>query len=245
MINTVRSQSGIRFLRSQLGRRSRPLRRVVTPHQFKEAYVNEALAGRVGATYLEIGVRDGESFRLAHADRRIGIDPARRPALATLRAGEEFFEMTSDRFFEITPRLLAGIRIDVALIDGLHEFRHALRDLLAVERYMREDGVVVLDDCNPRSADQAAEPGMAAPGTATCGRSRSTSAGNDRISPSSPSTPTRVSASSSASARRRTTQQTDTIERYKALPYDYLDRNRRAVLGLVAPAPLPAVLAGC
>jgi hypothetical protein len=245
MINTVRSQSGIRFLRAQLGRRSRSLRRVVTPHQFKETYVNEALAGRPGATYLEVGVRDGESFRLAHADRRIGVDPARRPALATLRAGEEFFEMTSDRFFdEIAPQLLADVRIDVALIDGLHEFRQALRDLLAVERYMREDGVVVLDDCNPCSAERAAETGD---GGAWNGDVWKVAEYVRRERPDL--TFVTIDADQGVGivtgfGTPADDPATETIERYRALPFDYLDRNRRAVLGLVAPAPLPAVLSG-
>lgn len=245
MINTNRPQSGIRFLRAQLGRRARPVRRVLTPRQFKETYVNEALVRRSAATYLEIGVRDGESFRLARAARKIGIDPVRRPAVAIPRAGEEFFEMTSDRFFdEVAPGLLAGTRIDVALIDGLHEFRHALRDLLGVERYMREDGVVVLDDCNPRSAGQAAETGD---GGAWNGDVWKVAEYVRRERPDLSFVT--VDADQGVGIVTGFGKPTDdpapdTIERYKALPYDYLDRNRQAVLGLIAPARLPVVLSG-
>src|SRR4051794_25923417 len=107
-----------RRLRHEIGRRSRPVRRLVTPRQFKETYVNQALAGRTGAVYLEIGVRDGESFRLARAARKIGVDPVRRPALAQLRVGEEFHEMTSDEFFAGPIRTVLGdTPIDVALVD--------------------------------------------------------------------------------------------------------------------------------
>lgn len=245
MTDTDRAQSGIRFLRARLGRSSRPVRRIVTPRQFKETYVNEALVGRSGSTYLEIGVRDGESFRLARADRKIGVDPVRRPALATLRAGEEFFEMTSDRFFdEVATDVLAGSRIDVALIDGLHEFRHALRDLLGVERHMREDGVVVLDDCNPRSAREAQETGD---GGAWNGDVWKVA---EYVRQERPDlTFVTVDADQGVGivtgfGRPADAPAPETVERYKALPYDYLDRNRQVVLGLVGPAQLATVLTG-
>lgn len=244
MINIERAQSGIRFLRAHLGRSSRPVRRIVTPRQFKETYVNEALVDRSEPTYLEIGVRDGESFRLARTDRKIGIDPVRRPALATLCAGEEFFEMTSDRFFdEVASEVLAGRKIDVALIDGLHEFRHALRDLLGVERYMRADGVVVLDDCNPRSDRQAAETGD---GGAWNGDVWKVA---EYVRQERPDLSfVTVDADQGVGIVTGFGKQVagpapETVERYKALPYDHLDRNRQVVLGLVAPAPLAAVLA--
>jgi hypothetical protein len=242
MTDTDRPQSGIRFLRSRLGRSSRPVRRLVRPRQFKETYVNEALLGRPAATYLEIGVRDGESFRLARAGRKIGIDPDRRPALATLRPGEEFFEMTSDRFFdEVAPEVLAGVPVDVALIDGLHEFRHALRDLLGVERYLRADGVVVLDDCNPRSARAAAETGD---GGAWNGDVWKVAAYVRRERPDLSFVT--VDADQGVGIVTGFGQPADlpspeTVERYKALPYEHLDRNRPAVLGLTPAAPLAAL----
>ena len=131
----------------------------MAPNQFKETYVNRALAGRDCATlYVEIGVRDGESFRLASADTRIGIDPVRRPSMAILEPGEQFFEMTSDEFFDQrADAVLEEASVDVALLDGLHEFRQALRDFNNLERFMRRDGVVIVDDCNPQSAERGSE----------------------------------------------------------------------------------------
>jgi hypothetical protein len=245
MATTDTVQSAIRFLRSEIGRRSRPVRRRLAPLRFKETYVNEALARRSAPTYVEIGVRDGESFRLARARRKIGIDPVRRPALATLRPGEEFYEMTSDRFFlEAAPAVLGGRTIDVALIDGLHEFRTALGDLLGLERYMVEDGVVVLDDCNPRSEREAAETGD---GGAWNGDVWKVAEYVRRERPDLSFVT--IDADQGVGIVTGFGEPVEvpapaTVERYKALPYEHLDRDRAAVLGLLGRGPLATVLAG-
>lgn len=78
--------------------------------------------------------------------------------MTLLEAGEQFFETTSDEFFDNhAPAVLAAKSVHVALIDGLHEFRQVLRDLTNLERYMRRDGVAILDDCNPRNAKKASD----------------------------------------------------------------------------------------
>lgn len=133
------------------GYRRRLLRRV-KPNDFKESYIARALARYSEATYLEIGVREGESFRLARAARKLGIDPVARPQLERLQPGEEFYAMTSNEFFEgPAGEVLAPASVHVALIDGLHEFRQVARDLLELEPYMRPDGLIFLDDINPAS----------------------------------------------------------------------------------------------
>jgi hypothetical protein len=142
-----------------VARISRPLRRRLLPNRFKETYVNRALVRYDRPTlYLEIGVREGESFRLAIADTKIGIDPDRMPMMARLQAGERFFQATSDEFFEdLAEDVLEPASIHVALIDGLHEFRQVLRDLTHLERYMRSNGVVILDDCNPPTPERGSD----------------------------------------------------------------------------------------
>ena len=94
----------------------------IRPRNFKETYVNEALADRGRGTYVEIGVGDGDSMREVRAARRIGVDPARSARLVSL-GGVDLFEKTSDAFFsEDAPALFADKGIDVALTDGLHEY---------------------------------------------------------------------------------------------------------------------------
>jgi hypothetical protein len=137
--------------------RTRPVRRRLTPGRFKETYINRALAGRSHpTTYCEIGVRDGESLRLVRADRKVGVDPEPTPSFGPVRAAEQLFRTTSDEFF--ADQALDALRpegVDVALIDGLHEFEQALRDLVNMIPYMRDDGFIFLDDVNPQNETRA------------------------------------------------------------------------------------------
>jgi hypothetical protein len=120
--------------------------------------VQQALDGRVAPVYLEIGVSHGFAFRHIAAGEKIAVDPefklsarSRRLAAAKARA-THYFEMTSDAFFANETALLERCAIDVALIDGLHTYEQVVRDVENTLRYLRDDGVIVLHDCNPASA---------------------------------------------------------------------------------------------
>jgi hypothetical protein len=123
--------------------------------------VQQALDARAERVYLEIGVWRGSVFRRISADEKIAVDPAlqlsarsRRRADATARA-THYFETTSDAFFANEAAFLEQRGIDVALIDGGHTYGQALRDVENVLRYLRDDGAVVLHDCNPANASIA------------------------------------------------------------------------------------------
>jgi hypothetical protein len=123
--------------------------------------VQRALEGRVKPVYLEIGVSYGVAFRRITADEKIAVDPAfklsarsRRLAEAKARA-THYFETTSDGFFANETAFLEQHRIDVALIDGLHTYRQALRDVENTLRYLRDDGVIIMHDCKPANASIA------------------------------------------------------------------------------------------
>ena len=60
-----------------------------------------------------------------------------------------YFETTSDAFFANETNFLEQRGIDVALIDGLHTYQQVVRDVTNTLRYLRDDGVIVLHDCNP------------------------------------------------------------------------------------------------
>jgi predicted O-methyltransferase YrrM len=117
--------------------------------------VQRALDMRVKPVYLEIGVSRGYAFSRIRADEKIAVDPAlklsaRRRRLADAKArATHYFEMTSDHFFANETALLEQRGIDVALIDGLHSYGQALRDVENTLRFLRDDGVIVLHDCNP------------------------------------------------------------------------------------------------
>jgi len=118
------------------------------------AMLHEALKPR---TYLEIGVAGGESLLLAHSHTTcIGVDPspiglehrARRLSNAVI------FEETSDTFFATRDldALLQGQPLDLAFIDGMHLFEHALRDFMNAEANSHAGSVVAVHDCLPLDA---------------------------------------------------------------------------------------------
>jgi hypothetical protein len=125
----------------------------------------QALDGRSTRVYLEIGVNRGMAFRCIAADEKIAVDPAlllskhsRRLADAKAQA-THYFEKTSDAFFADEATFLEQRGIDVALIDGLHTYGQALHDVENTLRYLRDDGVIVVHDCNPARASIACPAG--------------------------------------------------------------------------------------
>jgi hypothetical protein len=132
--------------------------------------MNRALAMRGGdATYLELGVKAGGTFRKIDAATKIGVDPkllSRRHRLAVpgswlrsklgARSGAFLFSSTSDDFFARHRRLLRRVRPAVVLIDGLHTAEQSWRDVDNALRFLDHPGVIVLHDSNPRSEAAAA-----------------------------------------------------------------------------------------
>jgi hypothetical protein len=102
-------------------------------------------------TYVEIGIRNGESFALAKtAVASIGIDPA--PDLKVpLRPGAKVFEMTSDAFFagHNLAEELGHDTVDLAFIDGMHLFEFALRDFANLEKFCGPNSTILVHDCYP------------------------------------------------------------------------------------------------
>lgn len=110
------------------------------------------------ATYVEIGVATGASFRLAQPPTvALGIDPA--PCInVALTGSHRVYEETSDVFFAArdVAAELGGRTVDFAFVDGLHTFDQALRDFLNIERHARPDTVVAFHDWLPLDARTAA-----------------------------------------------------------------------------------------
>ncbi|MFL6239997.1 MAG: class I SAM-dependent methyltransferase [Actinomycetes bacterium] len=107
-------------------------------------------------TYLEVGVRNGNSLSLARCPS-VGIDPE-FTLTAELAAPVWLYRTTSDEYFERPDALapLEGRPVDLAFIDGMHLFEFALRDFINVERHSAPWTVVVFDDMFPRRVDEAA-----------------------------------------------------------------------------------------
>jgi len=106
------------------------------------------------ATYLEIGVARGDSFRLVRAPTRaLGIDPEPRVPYQ-LGPHQKLFAQTSDEFFATHDVLaeLGGQRVQMALIDGMHHFEYALRDFANLEALCDPRAVIFIHDCHPIDA---------------------------------------------------------------------------------------------
>jgi hypothetical protein len=107
-------------------------------------------------TYLEIGIRHGDSLALARA-ASVGIDPAYRLRV-TPPAGTALFRETSDEYFDRPDPLapFGGRPAALGFIDGMHLVEYALRDFINVERHSAWSSVVVFDDIYPRNVEMAA-----------------------------------------------------------------------------------------
>lgn len=105
-------------------------------------------------TYVEIGVRHGQSMSVARpGTRSIGIDPA-ADIRFPIGDAARIFDMTSDEFFarHDLRAELGGLPVDLAFIDGLHLFDYALRDFANLERFCSRRSVVLVHDCLPIDA---------------------------------------------------------------------------------------------
>ena len=107
-------------------------------------------------TYLEVGVRWGDSLTLARCTS-VGVDPDFK-VTQELHGTMHLERTTSDEFFARDNPLAAfdGRAVDLAFIDGMHLAEFALRDFINIERHMAPGGVVVFDDMLPRNALEAA-----------------------------------------------------------------------------------------
>jgi hypothetical protein len=106
-------------------------------------------------TYLEIGVRHGDSLALARTVS-VGIDPEFNLRVE-LPDGVTLFEEPSDDYFA-RPAPLApfgGRPVGLSFIDGLHWSEFALRDFVNVEQHSSWTTAVVFDDIFPADVRMA------------------------------------------------------------------------------------------
>lgn len=107
-------------------------------------------------TYLEIGVRNpNDNFDKIHADVKYSVDP-----------GLEFaenpvdFKMISDDFFNHLRNgqiLDKTLKFDIIFIDGLHLAEQVEKDINNALEFIKDDGYIILHDCNPPTEWHARE----------------------------------------------------------------------------------------
>ncbi len=67
-----------------------------------------------------------------------------------------YIEKKSDDFFsKDAHQLFANRQCNLSLIDGMHEYAFALRDVENTLKYLSDDGVIIMHDCNPVTKEEA------------------------------------------------------------------------------------------
>ncbi|MCX5946783.1 MAG: class I SAM-dependent methyltransferase [Cyanobacteria bacterium] len=99
-------------------------------------------------SYLEIGVRDGDTLFAVEAIHRTGVDPFFAFDIETKSAesGLDLHPKTSDKFFS---NLEYSVKYDIVLIDGLHTYDQTYRDVLNALLHSHPKTVILIDDTVP------------------------------------------------------------------------------------------------
>jgi hypothetical protein len=129
----------------------------VAKHPSRTAIINFLLSLQQNdTTYLEIGVRNpNDNYNHIKATKKYSVDPG-----AEYKLNPVDFKLTSDVFFQKLGNneiLSNDIRFDVIFVDGLHLAEQVDRDIVNSLNYLKDDGFVVLHDCNPPSEWHARE----------------------------------------------------------------------------------------
>lgn len=129
------------------------------------AVIQRLIKEKKVSNYLEIGVFNGRVFFRVKCDFKVAVDPEfqfdslRKLGKSLLNPANfrnRYYEKTSDAFFaEDAPTLMASRKFDLAFIDGMHEYEYALRDVENTLKYLSDDGVIIMHDCNPLTKQAA------------------------------------------------------------------------------------------
>lgn len=130
-------------------------------------FIQEIINRKKAKTYLEVGVAGGDIFLKIRAKNKIAVDPKfmiskKRKIRSILKyfpnIFNKYYEVTSDDFFK-TNLSIFTYDLDVVFIDGLHTYNQSLKDAQNCLRFLKEDGIIIMHDCNPPFAS-AAYPAM-------------------------------------------------------------------------------------
>lgn len=119
--------------------------------------IQRIVAAIKGKSYLEIGVDSGYVLFNINAPFKYGVDPHFKFKTQHEMMGKEIvlganlYRMTSNAFFRKYAKLDLTDGIDVAFIDGLHTYEQSLRDVQNCLKYLNNEGIIILHDCNPLS----------------------------------------------------------------------------------------------
>jgi predicted O-methyltransferase YrrM len=96
--------------------------------------------------YLELGVREGTMFTEVskYCVRATAVDIT--PIRFELPNNAEYHFGTTDSFFE---QLSYDVKFDFIFIDADHSYEQSLKDFVNAQKYLIEDGLIVLHDTYP------------------------------------------------------------------------------------------------
>jgi hypothetical protein len=111
--------------------------------------INQLLNFTMGVSYLEIGVNYGFTFEGVKAKKKIGVDPNKN--FYTLKP-KSFKQDTSNNFFRLNTK-----KFDLIFIDGLHEYKQVLKDIINSLNILNKNGMLLIDDVYPINFAMAAK----------------------------------------------------------------------------------------
>ena len=112
--------------------------------------INQLLDFTVGENYLEIGTNYGFTFEGVKAHNKLGVDPEKKYFLN--KSGRHVKD-TSDNFFKFNKT-----KFDLIFIDGLHEYKQVVRDIINSLNTLNDIGILLIDDVYPHDFNVAAKP---------------------------------------------------------------------------------------
>ena len=103
--------------------------------------INHFIARNNYQSYLEIGVREGHTFRQVNCTHKVSVDPAYEPT----------YKLTSDEYFAAYPQH----RYDLVFIDGLHLADQFVKDVYNSLAALNTGGTIVCHDILPHAKEWA------------------------------------------------------------------------------------------
>ena len=107
--------------------------------------INKIIELNSYANYLEIGINNGLCFKKINCSKKTRVNP---------NGDHATHKMTSDDFFNT---LNPEDKFDIIFIDGSHLEMQVDKDIENSIKYLKENGTIILHDCNPPSEYHAKE----------------------------------------------------------------------------------------
>ena len=131
----------------------RPLRRRLQLRYDKEFIIQEAINENANGICHEIAVHSGECFNSVMSRLKITINNHKTITPIILARLESSCELVPNAFFaDLAPNICESEPASVCHMNGLQALRQSRNEVHNVARWIRTDGVVVLDDYPPRTS---------------------------------------------------------------------------------------------